>query len=173
MRRKSSRVRFSPDFELSLLADFDNSAPRRLRFVQGQLPAGWVDLSKEIPNLLLDGQLEVNLDYLELEWSPRGLAAGSVHWSDAVFTGLFEERLGDIVFNLEWVDGATRVYFQSKQVRNIMLEGQVSLTQRRYDVLLIVHTTEKKDYVIEQLAHLGNIQADGSLHIVRAGKMRR
>ena len=54
-----------------------------------------------------------------------------------------------------------------------MLEGEATLTANRYHALLILHTTEKKRYVIEQLAHLGTIQADGSLHIALAGIMRR
>ncbi len=161
------------DYQLSLLAGFERGSLRRLRFVQGELPAGWVDLSKVVPLLFLDGRLLVNFDYLELKWGPRGLAAGSVQWKDAAFTGLFEEKLGDISINIEWVNGTTRVYFQSTQVRNIMLEGEANLTAGRYNALLILHTTEKKHYVIEQLAHLGRIQTDGSLHIVLAGMMPR
>ena len=161
------------DYQMSLLADFERDSLRRLRFVQGELPAGWVDLSKVVPLLFLDGRLLVNLDYLELKWGPRGLAMGSVQWNDAAFSGLFEEKLGDIIINIEWADGATRVYFQSTQVRNIMLEGEARLTAGRYEVLLILHTTEKKRYVIEELAKLGEIKADGSLHIELSGKMRR
>ena len=161
------------DYQLSLLADLERDSLRRLRFVQGEIPAGWVDLSEWVPLLFLDGRLSVNLDYLELKWGPRGLAVGSVQWNDAAFTGLFDEKLGNIIINIEWADGATRVYFHSEQVRNIMLEGEASLTAGRYDVLLIVHTTEKKRYVIEKLADLGEIHADGSLHIELSGKMRR
>lgn len=161
------------DYQLSLLADVERDSLRRLRFINGDMPAGWVDLSKVVPLLFLGGRLEVNLDYLEFKWGPRGLAAGSIQWSDAAFSGLFEEKLGDITLNIEWLNGVTRVYFQSKQVRNIMIEGEASLTERRYNVLLILHTTEKKRYVIEQLAHLGEIHPDGSLHIARAGSMRR
>ena len=162
-----------PDYNMSALAEFESDSLRRLRFVQGELPAAWVDLSEEVPLLFLGGRLVVNLDYLELKWGSSGLASGSIQWKDAAFTGLFEENLGNIIINIEWVDKATRLYFQSTQVRNIMLEGEASLTARRYNVLLILHTTEKKHYVIEQLAHLGEIQADGSLHIVWSGKMRR
>jgi len=161
------------DYQLSLLADFERDSLRRLRFVQGEIPAGWVDMSELVPLLFLDGRLGVNLDYLELKWGPRGLAVGSIQWNDAAFTGLFDEKLGNIIINIEWADGATRVYFHSEQVRNIMLEGEASLTAGRYDVLLIVHTTEKKRYVIEKLADLGEIQADGSLRIDLSGKMRR
>jgi hypothetical protein len=161
------------DYELSLLADFERDSLRRLRYIQGDLPAGWVDLSQVVPLLFLEGRLLVNLDYLELKWGPRGLAAGSVQWSDAAFTGLFEEKLGDIIINIEWVNDATYVYFQSTQVRNIMLEGEASLTAGRYKVLLILNTTEKKRHVIEKLADLGKIQPDGSLHIALSGRMRR
>jgi hypothetical protein len=161
------------DYQLSLLADFERDSLRRLHFIQGELPAAWVDLSKVVPLLILDGRLLVNLDYLELKWGNRGLVVGSIEWNDATFTGLFEEKLGDIIINIEWVDGATRVYFHSTQVRNIMLEGEASLTAGRYDALVILHTTEKKRYVIEELANLGEIQADGSLRIERSGKMRR
>lgn len=161
------------DYNLSLLADFERDSLRRLRFVQGEIPAGWVDLSEWVPLLFFDGRLAVNLDYLELKWGPRGLAVGSVQWNDAAFTGLFDEKLGNIIINLEWVDGATQVYFHSEQVRNIMLEGEASLTAGRYDVLLILHTTDKKRYVIEELANLGEIQTDGSLRIELSGKMRR
>ncbi len=161
------------DYQLSLLADLERDSLQRLRFVQGEIPAGWVDLSEWVPLLFLDGRLAVNLDYLELKWGPRGLAVGSVQWNDAAFTGLFDEKLGNIIINIEWADGATRVYFHSEQVRNIMLEGEASLKAGRYDALVILHTTEKKRYVIEELAHLGEIQADGSLRIERSGKMRR
>jgi hypothetical protein len=161
------------DYQLSLLADFERDSLRRLRFVQGEIPAGWVDLSELVPLLFLGGRLAVNLDYLEFKWGPRGLAVGSIQWNSAAFTGLFEEKLGNIIINFEWVDGATQVYFHSEQVRNIMLEGEASLTAGRYDVLLILHTTDKKRYVIEELADLGEIKADGSLHIELSGKMRR
>lgn len=161
------------DYQLSLLADFERESLRRLRFVNGELPAGWVDLSRAVPLLLLDGRLTVNLDYLELKWGSRGLATGFIQWNDAAFTGLFEEQLGDIIINIEWINGVTRVDFQSTQVRNIMIEGEAKLTAHRYDVLLILHATEKKRYVIEKLAKLGKIHPDGSLHIVLSGNMRR
>ena len=54
-----------------------------------------------------------------------------------------------------------------------MIEGEVDLKAGRYEALLILHTTEKKRYVIEELAHLGEIQADGSLQITRSGSIRR
>ncbi len=161
------------DYQLSLLADVERKSLQRLRFISGELPAAWVDLSKAVPLLMLDGRLNVNLDYLELKWGSRGLAAGFIQWNDAAFIGLFEEKLGDIIINIEWVNGVTRVYFQSTQVRSIMIEGEATLTARRYNVLLILHTTEKKRYVIEKLAKLGKIHPDGSLHIVRSGNMRR
>jgi len=161
-----------PDYRMSFLADVERKSLRRLRFVQGELPAGWVDLSKTVPLLFLDGRLKVNLDYLEPQWGPRGLAAGSIQWSDAAFTGLFEEQLGDIIIDIEWVNNVTRASFHSTQARKIMIEGEASLTARRYNVSLILHTTENKRYVIEKLAHLGKIQPDGSLHIELSGNMR-
>lgn len=161
------------DYQLTFLADVEGDSLRRLRFINGEVPAGWVDLSKVVPLLFLGGRLNVNLDYLEFQWGPRGLAAGSIQWNDAAFTGLFEEKLGDIILDIEWVNGVTRIYFHSKQVRNIMLEGEASLTARRYNTLLVLHTTEKKRYVIERLAHLGEIHPDGSLHIALSGNMRR
>lgn len=161
------------DYRLSLLADVERESLRRLRIIHGELPAGWLDLSKVIPLLLLDGRLNVNLDYLDLKFGPRGLAAGSIQWNNAAFTGLFEEKLGDININIEWVNDVTRVYFQSTQVRNIMIEGEVSLTADRYKALIIMHTTEQKRHVIEQLAKLGKIQPDGSLHIVLTGGLRQ
>ena len=161
------------DYQMSSLVDFERDSPRRLRYLQGELPAGWVDLSKAVPLLFLDGRLLVNLDYLEFKWGPLGLAAGTIQWNDAAFTGLFEENLGDITINVEWVNDTTRVYFQSTEVRNIMIEGEANLTEGRYNVLLILHTTEKKRYVIEQLAKYGVVQPDGSLHIAVSGHMQR
>jgi hypothetical protein len=161
------------DYQLSLLADFEGESLRRLRYINGELPARWVDLSEEVPLLLLGGRLEVNLDYLDPRRGARELTAGSILWNDAAFTGLLEERLGDIAISIEAVNGTTRATFNSRQIRNIVIEGEASLRAGRYDVLVILHTTEKKRYVIELLAHLGEIQADGSLRITRSGKMRR
>jgi hypothetical protein len=162
-----------PDYQLSFLADLERESLRRLRFIHGEIPAAWVDISEVVPLLFLGGRLDLNLDYLDLRRGARELTAGSIQWSDAAFTGLLEEKLGDITITIEPVDGATRAYFHSMQVRNIMIEGEVSLTGNRYEVLLILHTTEKKRYVIEELADLGEIHADGSLHIVRSGIMQR
>ena len=162
-----------PDYQLSLLADFERDLLRRLRFIQGEVPAAWVDISTVVPLLFLGGRLELNLDYLEPTRGARNLTEGSIQWTDAALTGLLEEKLGDVTITIEPVDGATRAYFNSMQVRNIMIEGEVDLKAGRYEALLILHTTEKKRYVIEELAHLGEIQADGSLQITRSGSIRR
>ncbi len=162
-----------PDYRLSLLADFERESLRRLRFINGEVPAAWVDISKAVPLLFLGGRLDLNLDYLEPGRGARTLTKGSIQWSDAAFTGLLEEKLGDITITIEPVDGVTRAYFHSMQVRNIMIEGEVSITAGRYEALLILHTTDKKRYVIEELADLGEIHTDGSLHITRSGLLRR
>jgi hypothetical protein len=161
------------DYQWSLLADFEGESLRRLRYINGDLPARWVDLSKEVPLLLLGGRLEINLDYLDLKRGARELTAGTILWNDAALTGLLEERLGDIAISIEAVNGTTRATFNSRQISNIVIEGEASLKAGRYEVLVILHTTEKKRYVIEQLSDLGEIHADGSLHITRSGKVRK
>lgn len=161
------------DYQLSALADFEGESLRRLRYINGELPAAWVDLSEQVPLLLLGGRLDINLDFLDPRRGARELTEGSIQWSNASLAGLLEERLGDIAINIEASDGTTRATFNSSQVRNIMIEGEVSLRAGRYEVLLIVHTTDKKRYVIEQLASLGEIHADGSLYITRSGRIQR
>ena len=162
-----------PDYRLTMLADFGGEFLRRLRYINGELPASWVDLSEQVPLLLLGGRLDINLDFLDPRRGARELTEGSIQWSDASLAGLLEERLGDIAINIETSDGGTHATFNSLQVRNIMIEGEVSLRSGRYEVLLIVHTSDKKRYVIEQLASLGEIHTDGSLYITRAGRIQR
>ena len=162
-----------PDYRLTMLADFEGEFLRRLRYINGELPASWVDLSEQVPLLLLGGRLDINLDFLDPRRGARELTEGSIQWSDASLAGLLEERLGDIAINIETSDGGTHATFNSLQVRNIMIEGEVSLRSGRYEVLLIVHTSDKKRYVIEQLASLGEIHANGSLYITRSGRIQR
>ena len=161
------------DYQLSALADFEGESLQRLRYINGELPAAWVDLSEHVPLLQLGGRLDINLDFLNPRRGARELTEGSIQWSNASLAGLLEERLGDIAINIEASDGTTRATFNSSQVRNIMIEGEVSLRAGHYEVLLIVHATDKKRYVIEQLANLGEIHADGSLYITRSGRILR
>jgi len=161
------------DYNLSFLAEVEGDSLQRLRFVQGDIPAGWVDLSEIVPLLFLDGRLAVNLTYLELKRRGSGLAEGTIQWNKAAFKGLFEENLGTIGILVETVSDITHLYIQSHQVMNIMIEGDVSLRPGRYDVMVVLHTTEKKRYVIEKLAHLGKVRADGSLEIRLSGIMPR
>jgi general secretion pathway protein N len=161
------------DYQLSALADFEGESLQRLRYINGELPAAWVDVSEHVPLLQLGGRLEINLDFLNPGRGARELTEGTIQWSNASLAGLLEERLGDIAINIEASDGTTRATFNSSQVRNIMIEGEVSLRAGHYEVLLIVHATDKKRYVIEQLASLGEIHADGSLYITRSGRIQR
>jgi hypothetical protein len=161
------------DYKLSFLAEFEADTLQRLRFVQGDFPAGWVDLNKIVPLLFLDGRLDVNLTFLELKKWGQGLAEGTIQWNNAAFKGMLDEQLGTIGILVETVDRITHLYIQSHQVRNIMIEGDMSLRPGRYDALIILHATEKKRYVIEKLAHLGNVRADGSLEIRLSGILPR
>jgi len=161
------------DYNLSFLAEVEGDSPQRLRFVQGDIPAGWVDLSEVVPLLFLDGRLNVNLTYLELNRRAHGLAEGTIQWNNAAFKGLFDEQLGTIGILVESVDNITHLYIQSHQVRNIMIEGDVSLRPGRYDAMIILHTSEKKRHIIEELAHLGKVGADGSLEISLSGILPR
>lgn len=161
------------DYELSLFADVEGRQAQDLRFVQGFIPAGWIDLSKAAPLLFLTGRFNIDLDHASPIGNASRLASGTIRWTDAGLSGLVDEPLGTILIELRFEDRFTIADIQSEAGADTMISGDVKFNGAQYRASLILRTTEEKQYLVEQMAHLGTVMPDGSLELKLSGSMPR
>lgn len=161
------------DYELSLFVDAEGKEATDLRFIQGVIPAGWVDLSRVAPLLMLTGQFHLDLDHASPSGNKSNLASGTVHWTDAGLGGLADEPLGTIIMVLRSDGRSTIADIQSDPEADIRLDGQVKFNNSQYSSDLVLQAVEEKQYVLDQITGLGTRNEDGTLRIERSGRMPR
>jgi hypothetical protein len=161
------------DYEMSAYVDFEGTQATELRYVQGSIPASWVDLSGAASLVFLTGRFHMDLDRAALTGYTGRLATGTVNWNDAGLSGLVEEPLGSVLLQLSSEKGFTIANIQSEEGSDIMISGDVRFNAAQYRTNLLVRAVDEKQYVIEELAHLGTVLEDGSLELNLAGKMPR
>ncbi len=161
------------DYKLSFFADIEGREPYRLRLVQGFIPAGWIDLSKVAPLLFLTGRFNIDLDHASPTGDATQLASGTIRWTDAGLSGLVDESLGTILIQLRQENRFTIADIQSEEGAETMISGEVKFNGAQYRTSLVLRTIEEKQYLIEQLAHLGTVRPDGTLELNLSGRLPR
>jgi len=161
------------DYNLNMFLDTESRRVHGLRLVQGQIPAGWVDLSKIAPLVFLSGTFNLDLDHASPSRNLSNLATGIIYWTNAGLNGLVEESLGTVTINLRSENRFTIANIQSDPEADLKLDGEVRFNSNQYFTELTLRAAEEKQYVIEQLADLGAINEDGSLDIDQSGRMPR
>jgi hypothetical protein len=106
------------------------------------------------------------------------LASGTIYWRDAGLSGLVEESLGTVIVQLSSERGFTVADIQTDVTEDapktdIEISGEVKYNSAQYIAKLLLAATEDKQYVIEELSHLGTVLPDGSLELELSGKMPR
>jgi len=161
------------DYEMDSFVDVVGRRAHDLRFVQGFFPAGWVDLSKAAPLLFLTGRFNLDLDHASPAGNTANLASGTIRWTDAGLSGLVEESLGTIIVVLHSDGRFTTADIQSEEGAAIRIDGEVKVNNTQYRAALRLTTSEEKQYVMDKLAHLGTVLADGTLELNLSGRMPR
>ncbi len=161
------------DYELSVFVDIEGLQARQLRYVQGHIPATWVDLSGVAPLVFLTGRFELDLDRTALTGFTGRLATGTIRWVDAGLSGLLQESLGTVLMQVSSEKGFTIAKIQSEEGADIMISGDVRFNAAQYRTNLLLQAVPDKQYVIEELAHLGTVLEDGSLQLTLSGNMSR
>lgn len=161
------------DYNLNLLLDTEGRQVKDLRLLQGEIPAGWVDLSEIAQLVFLTGTFNLDLDHASPTRNLSNLATGTIYWKNAGLGGLVEESLGTIFIEIHSDNRFTIADFTSDPEADLKLDGQVRINRNQYFTELTLRATEEKQYVIEQLAEIGTINEDGSLDIDQSGRMPR
>jgi len=161
------------DYNLNLLLDTEGRQLQDLRLVQGEIPAGWVDLSEISQLVFLTGTFQLDLDHASPTKNLSNLASGTIYWKNAGLGGLVEESLGTIFIEIHSDNRFTIVDISSDPEADLKLDGQVRINRNQYFTEVTLRATEEKRYVIEQLADLGTVNEDGSLDIDQSGRMPR
>jgi hypothetical protein len=161
------------DYNLNLLLDTEGQQVQNARLVQGQIPAGWVDLSEIAQLVFLTGTFDLDLDHASPTGNLSNLATGIIYWKNAGLSGLVDESLGTIIIDIRGDNRFTVAEFTPDPDADLKLTGEVRLNRNQYSTELTLTATEEKQYVIEMLSDLGTINEDGSLDIDKSGRMPR
>ena len=166
------------DYEMNFFLDFEGSRAVTMRYVTGSVPAGWLGLTRAVPGVFLTGRFDIDLDTAATTGYPGRLASGTVRWPDAGISGLVEESLGTVILELRSERGFTIADIQTDQTEDapkteIIIAGEVKYNSAQYMTDLLITATPGKQYVIEQLSHLGTVLPDGSLQLELSGTMPR
>ena len=166
------------DYEMNFFLDFEGSRAVTMRYVTGSVPAGWLALTRAVPGVFLTGRFDIDLDTAATTGYPGRLASGTVRWPDAGISGLVEESLGTVILELRSERGFTIADIQTDQTEDapkteIIIAGEVKYNSAQYMTDLLITATPGKQYVIEQLSHLGTVLPDGSLQLELSGTMPR
>ena len=161
------------DYNLNLFLDTEDQQVQDFRMVQGEIPAGWLDLSDIVPLVFLTGTFNLDLDQASPTINLSNLATGMVYWKGAGLGGLVEESLGTVLIELRSDNRFTLATITPDPEADLKLEGEVRINRNQYFTELTLRATREKQYVIDQLAELGTINEDGSLDFDQSGRIPR
>jgi hypothetical protein len=161
------------DYNLNMFVDTEGRQAQDLRLVQGQIPAGWVDLSEIAQFVFLTGTFDLDLDHASATGNLSNLAKGTIYWKNAGLSGLVDESMGTVIIEIQGDNRFTSADFTPDPEADLKLDGEIRLNRNQYFTELTLTATEEKQYVIEMLSDLGTINEDGSLDIDKSGRMPR
>ncbi|MBU1188877.1 MAG: type II secretion system protein N [Gammaproteobacteria bacterium] len=126
------------------------------------------------PDIRLQGQLQAELQQLELQYNRQLLLQGQIRWLDARLTGAAALELGDVMLTLTPQTDHTRVQLSNRPGADggqaIELLGQGTLHADRYALQMRLRPLPGHDELHQQLAWLGQRQPDGSYQLDLQGR---
>lgn len=161
----SARVTLTPEGEVVRAED-----------IQGQVPASWVDISKWLPLLHLEGTIELDLEHIELDRNLPVSGAGRVTWSQAAISGGANERFGKLRLNLTPKTAGQpegmAFTLHSMESADIRLRGEGHILRNDYDMDLKVEIALERDDLLRFMQPLGGEVGPGLYQFAWQGQIR-
>ncbi|HRQ66588.1 MAG TPA: type II secretion system protein N [Xanthomonadaceae bacterium] len=149
-------------------------ADRRIRLprLQVDMPARMAESALDIPALVLQGVIEIELKDVELSRFGLERARGRLMWRDAAVAGAAEALLGDLFADVEapslgLIEG--RLYDGGGP---LSMDGWFRLRVTTFDAEVRLAARDDQPQVIEALRYAGEPQPDGSVVLRVEGTAR-
>jgi general secretion pathway protein N len=145
----------------------------RLPRLQIDLPARMAEGALDIPALVLQGVIEIELEDVELSRFGLERARGRLMWRDATVSGAAEALLGDLFADVEapslgLIEG--RLYDGGGP---LSMDGWFRLRVTTFDAEVRLVARDDQPQVIEALRYAGEPQPDGSVILRVEGTTQR
>jgi hypothetical protein len=137
-----------------------------------RLPAQLAAPVLDIPALQLHGEIEVGLDHAQLRGAGLEAAAGHVVWHAAAVSGAAQAELGELEADFTTADGAI-VGTVRDRGGPLQLQGRFRVTAADFVAEARLAARDDNPNVREALRYIGEVQADGSSHLVIHGQLFR
>lgn len=124
----------------------------------------WLEIARPVGSLHLDLADVVIADGA----APR--AQGSAVWRQAGLTGAIQESLGEIELFVEEAEDRLGVRVRSLRPAPIQVRGSIELTNSRYEADLWLRSAGGRPRLAAALAELGQLQPDGQVRLLVAGR---
>jgi len=125
------------------------------------------------PDIRLAGELQTELEQIVLHYNQQLLLQGDVRWTAARVSGAAALELGDVLLTLQPQADHTRVQISNRASADagqvIRLQGDGALHADRYTLQLRLRPAGGHRELSQQLAWLGQRQADGSYLLTLQG----
>lgn len=153
-----------------------NGKVQRLQGLQGRIPAKWVDITRRLPLLYLDGVIELDLDQLELDRHLPVNGKGSITWAQAAVTGGANERFGALRLKLaprkDGVGEGMEFNLISLEPADVHARGSGIILRDAYDVDLRLDIADHRQDLVQFLQQLGGETGPGQFRYQWQGSFR-
>lgn len=134
-----------------------------LRHVEASMEAA--NLPELWPQIRLQGLLQAKLGQVKLQFNQQLLLQGEINWTAARLAGATALDLGNIEVALQPEQKHTVVDINNRDSKDLQMRGSGSLYADRYALLLRLRPDIGRNELNQQLAWLGQRQADGSYQL--------
>lgn len=145
----------------------------RLESITGQINIQYLDVAQWLVVIWPEGQLVLDVSYVEFEPGISLAASGQVLWQQARLAGLVNESLGDLSIDLrphETLPGHTVADIRSNSQGAVRVSGELSSNSDRYQALIQLQPNAERLDLLPYLLPLGRF-SNGAITIERSGQL--
>ena len=159
--------------DLAIEGQWRPSNRDRLENISGEVNIQYLDVAKWLVVIWPEGQLILDVSYVEFEPGIALAASGQLLWQKARLAGLVNESLGDLIIDLrphETLAGHTIADIQSNSRGAVRVSGELSSNSDRYQALIKLQPSAERLDLLPYLLPLGRF-SDGAIRIERSGQL--
>lgn len=145
----------------------------RLENITGQIGVQYLDIAQWLVVIWPEGEMIVDVSYIEFEPGVSLAAFGEVVWQQARLAGLVNEPLGDLRVNLRPhanLVGYTTADIQSNRSGAVRVSGELSSNSDRYEATIRLRPSPERLDLLPYLLPLGRF-SEGAIKIERSGQL--
>jgi hypothetical protein len=153
------------------IVEHTSDAAIHVRDASFQLPAHLAAPALDIPALQLLGDIDGKLTQARLRDAWLDDARGSLRWRNAAVAGAAQAQLGDIEATFSSTPDGAIAGVVHDLGGPLQVDGTFKVSAGGFDADAVLAARDGNPQVAEALRYIGQVQADGSAHLVIHGKL--